>query len=317
MREGLFKNIITKNLKWFICIGVLFLVTSGISIATSTILMKIIDEVLPLRNFDKLMEVICIYVLLSLLQEIFSYTCSYANMVFTNKTEIKYKQTIIDKILNKQGDFFVKNNSGNLFQTINGDIAQVCSFIVGNIFLLMYTVFSLLTSAIYLFVLNPILLLIIFLLQPFSVILQKVVAPKIAKYSNECRDIVGKYILAMQDIFVRPIDIVLSGLKNSLVDRVNKKLYEQYHMRKRMFLVDSLCSQMSEFLRTLTMCAVIGYGGYCIINGSMSVGVLVIFITYSQRLMSHIERLLNFTLDFSEIKPIYGRNPCRQRRRWW
>ena len=62
-----------------------------------------------------------------------------------------------------------------------------------------------------------------------------------------------------------------------------------------MFLVDSLCSQMSEFLRTLTMCAVIGYGGYCIINGSMSVGVLVIFITYSQRLMSHIERLLNFT----------------------
>lgn len=223
------------------------------------------------------------------------------------KTELKLRKVIADKILCKQGDYFINNNSGDIYQVIVGDIAQISNFVIDNIFSIMYIVFSLLTSSIYLISLNWKLFIIVLTLQPLSIILQFILSPIITRYSEKQRYIIGEYIESVQDIFSNPIEIILSGLKDKFVARMNDKMMKQYRADKEVLIINGASSHLAELLRTMTVCVIIGYGGAAVIHGKISVGILVVFITYSQKLMSYFESLWNFSIDFSAIKPIHER----------
>lgn len=299
--------IIKKNIFSFIILGILLLIMSGMSIGTSTILMKIIDDILPELNFHRLVVAISVYISLCILQIIFSYIGTYYNVVFTMQTEMELKKIITDKLLWKSGSFFLNHNSGDIYQIVVGDITQVCSFVIDNTFSIMYIAFSLLSSSIYLIILNWKLFILILFLQPLSVIVQVIMSPLITRRSREQREIVGNYIMATQDVFFNPIELIVSGLRDWFVTRMNQRMMKQYSISKKMQVANGIINQLTELVGILTTCAVIAYGGYSIIYGEMSMGVLIVFITYSQKLTVAFDSMWEFSIDFSEISPIYER----------
>lgn len=180
-------------------------------------------------------------------------------------------------------------------------------FVINNLFSCLYVIFSFVTSSLYLVVLDWKIFLVIIVLQPISLIVQMIISPVITRYSKESREVVSKYIQSVQEMFMNPVGLLLSGMRKQIENRVLYRQKESYKASKKIFVISTISSHVAEILRTVTVCAVIAYGGYSIISGRISLGVLVVFITYTQKIITNIEGLWNLSIDYSEIKPIYER----------
>ena len=111
--------------------------------------------------------------------------------------------------------------------------------------------------------------------------------------------------ILIKELFTNPIEVIISGCKNKMIERMDDTMNVQLKVSKRLFIMTGACAQLSDFLMTITMCVVIGYGGYCIIEGNMTLGALFVFITYSQKNMAYVRAIVNFVNEYTTILPIY------------
>lgn len=306
-KETIFKIVFRDNIFKFIELGILMLVSTMLSLKLSVELMEIVDHVIPDNSVKKLLGAIFAYILLSIGQEILYLVQGYLQMTIGLKLGISTKPIVMDKILRQSGDYFVENSGGELFQLIMNDVDKSTSFVVNNILSFCAMFISFCTAVVYLFILNWKLCIIILLFQPLSLLLNRILTPRLTKYSEMQRNVSADYVLSVNEVVGKPINLIISGLKDKCVNRMDNKMLENYRFTKKMALVNMLSSHLASIIQTLTLCAVVGYGGYCIITGDMSIGMLMVFMTYSNRLECSFEAMWSIMLDYAEIKPICNR----------
>lgn len=110
-----------------------------------------------------------------------------------------------------------------------------------------------------------------------------------------------------QEVLSNPIELILSGYKENMVSRLVQVMRKYLDITRQSVVINMFSANAGEFLSSITLCAVIAYSGINIISGNMSVGELVVFITYAQKIVSGISSLVDFSIDMSEIEPIYDR----------
>ncbi len=168
---------------------------------------------------------------------------------------------------------------------------------------IMHIVLSLVVTVAYLLYLRWSLLLLLLLLQPVLVFAKTILAKRVVKYSETVRVCAGKVVGAMQEAYANPIEKAMSGMGGFFLGRTVKVMRERFETQKKLINLSCMNGNFSELICTMSICVVVLYGGYEVINRNMGIGTFVIFITYSQRLLAYMESLLDISIDFSQIKP--------------
>lgn len=233
MIKNAYNVILKENIKKVIFLVIFLLCFSVINVLSSRQLMHIVDDVLPLGNMEILTKNIVVYVILALFQSLTSYLCSISNSILVLESVNKLKQKLINKLFLRPGAFFSESSKGDIYQTIESDSMQFGSFVVNNMFSLMYTIFTLLAAIIFLAFINIKLLLLTLLIQPFALIIQGVLGPKIMAISEKRRKISGKCSALVQDITANPLELIISGFKKNVEKKVKVKFDEQVKIGKK------------------------------------------------------------------------------------
>ena len=311
-----------KRIFSLILISLMLLTSSYLTILTASKMAKIIDSVTSGISMDKLIVDIIVYISVVVFQNCISFYCGYCNSKLILKSINDLKTFCLNKIFSRSGEFFSKNEYGELYTAVESDTSSFCGFIMNNIFAILYTVSLLVFYVAYLAILNWKLLLAILAIQPLVLIFQLIFAPKIMKKSQLHRDNNVKYDSILQTIISNPVELIMSGMKKKsfkkddgairkMVKKSFKKLLKSiddtYDSGRSLTFVHLLSSHIIEFLSAFTTCLVIGLGGYFVLQGKMTIGVLVVFISSSDRLIKIITSISDLTFDFSEVKPIYKR----------
>ncbi len=307
MYKFAYDNTIKDNKKRIFGVGLLMLLTSLISVMSSTLLMKIIDYILPSAQLKLIIYAVIVYVLIAISQSVVSYFYSIQNTLLTIESANKLKLKIINKIFIRNGDYFTQNSRGELYQNVEYDSFQFTNFVIGNVISIIITIVNLVVAIVYLAMLDWKLTLIVIVIQPISFVFEMMMKPKIIKVSKESRDISGDYSTITQEILTNPIELILSGYKNNLISKFVKMMKKYLEVTKKSITINMFSANAGNFLGSITLCAVIAYSGISIISKNMSIGELVVFITYSQKIVSAVSSLVNFSIDQSEIIPIYER----------
>ncbi len=168
---------------------------------------------------------------------------------------------------------------------------------------IMHIAFSLVVTVAYLLYLRWSLLLLLLLLQPVLVFVKKMLAKRVVKHSETSRVCAGKVVGAMQEAYANPIDKAMSGMGDYFLGRTARVMRDRFEIQKKLINLSCMNGNFSELICTMSICVVVLYGGYEVINRNMGIGTFVIFITYSQRLLGYMESLLDISIDFSQIKP--------------
>lgn len=307
MRKYIYNNVIKKRKIEFFLMSIITLTASGITVMTSRALQEIIDYAIPSGDKVHLFLHIQQYVFLLLLGIGLSMLFSFMVSVLTLKIDMGLRKDMIESLLCRDGEYLSKKEAGEIFQVVMSDPSTIGGFIVGNIFSVLYKVCSLVFSVIYLVSLNGKMLLLIMIIQPLCILLQKIFAKVIEKQSNEQRKCSENFFTAIQDLLLRPIDIMMMGISSFVKNNTFEKMELEYTCQKKLSALGVLASHINETVSSLSMCMVIVYGGYLIMQGKISIGVLVVFMTYSGKIINNLLSLWNMRVQFSELKPIFNR----------
>lgn len=290
-----------------VVIAVFMLTNALLTTLMSSITVNIFDKSLLSGDIPSMLKYALFYLLCGVSQGLI---CFYQNVLSVSvgqKMSIDMKQKIFNNLFLKNGNFFNEFPSGELQQIINGDTQAITSFFMDTFFTTISNVLVSISMICYLAFLQWDLLVVVILLQPAVIIIQRVFAKKVTIRSEACRISLGRLISFVQQVISFFPQYIMLGMKkysNGVLKERQKKMFEEHI---KMTKVTSL----SEFLTTvvsLVMFAVLlGVGSYKISSGHMTIGILVAFIQFSQSLMQPIFQIFGLKVEFAEILPSIDR----------
>ena len=309
LKENNVTNYILKsNISSIIKIGILNVASMIVSFSIYLLYAYIIDGISAKHIGAKTLFIGIIgYICLTLAQSIVSFLNKYLSTVLQLKSEMKIRSMMVDKILKKKGRYFTETIGGELFELVMQDISIVTNFVIGNIFNIVGIGLNLIGTLIFLAAINYKIVLIIVAIQGLSYIVQRIVSKGVLIFSKDTRDNMAEYVSSIQDLFENPSEMIMSGLKNSFVERMDEKMKANYRLNKRMILTSMLGNSSMGLISQLTLCAVLGFSGYSIMTGAMSIGYFVTYINSTRDLMGYFDGMWSLSIDMCQIRPMYER----------
>ena len=298
-----FINIILKQKKYHIYMLLLILITALISLIISMITANIMDYGIINKNINLLFKLLIFYILLNLLSSIFESLSEYICVKVTNKMNINIKEEIIKNLFDKNGEYYTNNKIGEIISIINSDTMTITQLISQNLYKSIANIVIAVSMIIYLFYLQWDLLIIIIVLQPLMLLIQKLLSPKIYSISNKLRDEYGESYSISQEFISNSLQFISLGLKKLFLSNFKDVLNRIYKYDLKLTITMSINNLANNFISTMSFVAILGYGGYKASMGTITIGTLIVFLQYSQKLFQPFYQLFQLIIDISKAKP--------------
>lgn len=277
---------------------VLILVGTVCSLAAPYVLGKIIDVVIPSANRKILFELILIMIGVNIVRLIIGMCSDYLNTWLAGRIITDIKQELFCNLLNMPFSYFERNKPGEVIQVISQEVDKIQRFLTTGVIRLLNNVFTLLSLAVMLCYLNYKLFFVTLLMLPIIVFIN-------AKISKHVRHLVKNTGIKEGELY----NFYYERIKNiSLVKLFNTFEYEQRQLfakTKNLIRLNlqntkltALGNNGSFFFISLSPLLILLIGGYDVINQVMTIGALVAFIQYSNRLIAPTNDFLNLYIDY-------------------
>lgn len=281
----------------------LMIVNSLLTIAVSSILSSIIDEVVIRGEFEALFMSIIFYTLVAVAQQVFSLLSSIIYERVGQSISMEVKKDIVRNLFDKNGTFFSKSQTGEILEVINGDSAVISELLTNKFLTTISNVVTAISMIAYLAAIQWDLLLVILVLQIAIVPMQSVWGKKTYKYAEKYRELYGKNISYSQEFVSNAVRFIGGGLRKFFNKRYADSLNEVYKADMDLTVIAGLSSTCANALSVIIFVVVIGMGGYKVSVETMTMGALVIFIQNSQQLLQPMYQLANLKIEINSSMP--------------
>ncbi len=291
----------TKFIKpyWFkeLILFILMLLTSVGSLASPYILKIIIDEVFPSSDFQYLLEILAILVAVNIFRIIVSYWSDYLYEWVSNHIVLDLRTALFNRLIRLPISFFDKNKTGDLIHRINSEVNSVQNMLTGSLVRFVNSFFTILGLAIALSMINCKLFAISMVIVPFVFINTKYFQPKIYKIIEKARekdsDILNYFIERFENVkLIKSYNKY--GYENNKLTLKIKQLIE---LNIKNVKLASGTRSISTFLVTLSPILIFIWGGREVMLGTMTLGSLVAFIQYLNRLFNPMRDIMSLYWD--------------------
>ncbi len=281
----------------------MMLFSTALGLAYPLFIKVLIDRVYVVGSDPRLLIlVVALMFLVALLRNALSAFGSYLNTWLTVRVLFDMRFALFRKLQNIPLLHFRKTKVGDLIARLNGDIAEVQSVAMGTLLGAVGSFLTLVGSVAILMWLNLKLFLISGVLIPASFLIIRHFRDRIRNLAREIRE--------------KNADLghfLMESLEASKFIRSHS--LEKYEARKfvrknKSFILSMLNFQVASALAdglngiflAVSSLIVLGYGGYMVIGGLMTVGSLVAFEVYQVRLFGPIQNLLGIYFQLQRAR---------------
>ncbi len=245
----------------------------------------------PKMNLEKIKNITILLATLYIISTLFNYIESIAMTETANRFAQKLRTSISTKINKLPLKYFDAHSTGDILSRITNDIDTIAQSMNESLSTLVSATTLLLGTIIMMFVTNWILALTAILSSLFGFIFMFLVLGKSQKYFTERQVELGNLNGHIEEVY-SGINVVkvYNGTEeaNKKFDELNKKLYNAN--RKSQFL-SGLMPSMMQFIGNFSYVAVCIVGALLTMNGNITFGVIVAFITYVRLFSSPLSEL--------------------------
>lgn len=293
-----------KNCKLEECIiFILMLANSFLSIFLSQIMANLIDGLSIGAWSGMLLKTVIAYIIVSVLQQVLLGLQSILYVQVDQKITISVKKDIISSLFDKDGEFFSKVQSGDIMEVINGDSNVIAELLTATFLTTISNVITAIAMIVYLAILQWDLLLIIIVLQLLIIPIQALFGNKIYKLSSKYRELYGNNVSQSQEFLANATRFIGGGLKPFFNKKYNKSLDNIFKADIKLTTTTTINSSLVNLLSVLVFVAIIGIGGYKVTVGAITMGILIVFIQNSQRLIEPLFQLVNLKIELDKSMP--------------
>lgn len=210
---------------------------------------------------------------------------------------IKLRMDCLQHINKLSGDYYTNYNSGDLYTILFNDIENIKSVLINSFFSFLSNLFTAIGLLFFLVWLQADLLLILLISQCILFLLQRKLNYNIEITSESTRFAMGRLNSSAQELISNLFSFTENGL--------NKYSFKKYVFLENDYAKNSVNtsfiltfnSACLNLLNSLTVASILGYGGYKVILGSLSLGGFISFNLYSQRFINPVIQLVQYNTE--------------------
>lgn len=240
-----------------------------------------------------------VIVAFTLVQGMLNYAAAYLNGWVGGKITVDVKRALFRKLLFLEPAFYDKNDSGYIIQRFSSDADAACNGLIDNIRLFLSRVFSSL-SLIGVLIYNSwqlsiiAILVLVCALMPLSQV-RRMIKNTIKKQVEESATILTNY----NETYAGCKTIASYNLQEHAFEKYNATITKLFKLSIKMIQKTAWLTPMLHVVASIGIGAVIGYGSYLIVNGTITSGNFVSFLTALIMLYGPIK---NIGKNFSAVQ---------------
>lgn len=275
----------------------LLILTSLASLASPYFLKLIIDDVFPSKDYYYLLQVIFALLAIYILRIVASYFSDIVYANISSKVVADIRKDLFSHLLALPLSFFNKRPVGDIVHRLNYEVDRVQEVLANSIIRFINITFTIIGLVIALCLLNLNLFLVSCLVFPLIFATVALLTPKVRALYEKINQKEGH----LQGYFQERISSVMLikvmnayGYENKVLDTALSSLIKE---RVNASKLSSINKNITTFLIAIGPLIVFLWGGKDVLLGFMSLGALVAFIQYLNRLYSPCMDIMNLYND--------------------
>lgn len=276
----------------------LMMVVSTASLASPFILSIIIDKVFPAKDYEMLIQILAILVLIYIIRIGASAILEYLYTSVGGEIMTSIRKDFFNHLIKLPIIFFNEHKNGDIVYRIHNEVDQVQNALTGSFIKAINSGFTVIGITIMLCILNYNLFFITIITFPFIFLSSKFFYPKIRKAVEEENEENSALISHFSERFA---NIKLIKTYNTYIcenEKLKKRLKNLLDVQVKRTVLSASAQGVSTFFIALGPVLVFGLGGKDVLAGSMTLGALVAFIQYLSRLFPPLKDIIGLYSEF-------------------
>lgn len=295
------------NTKWYIILAFCLGLKNVESLISPWLVSQIVDNAIE----EKSINTIVLYSIISFILTIASGLVIVVSQGVTVKIERRIVASIREKCLNsilqKTGFFYTNINSSDILTLFMQDIENISNMLSYQFINIIYNIIMLIAISVFLINTCWQLAIVVYIILIVLLGTQKKLSVKIEEATKESRNSAIALQKPLQELISNSLSFVLGNLGQYQQKKIknNENIFAKVKMKTSITIAQYSAS--ISLISGVLVVLIIGIGGVQVINGVLSVGTLLAFDIYTQRLLSPLTNLSNIRADIATIKVSYNR----------
>ncbi len=220
-----------------------------------------------------------------------------------NESEMRMYSQAFSKLLRLKAGYFTDKNSAEVINSMSTDVSMVSSLTDRYNVMIISFVFKIFSGIAGLLVISPLLTLVVIAMVPVKYLTVKRLSKIREKRTEAYIDKIRGFSAWMSDTISGVKEIKLWNLFKPKTEEFTEKESELLIDAKKFTMIDAWNMFVEVFLTWIVSALLYVFGGMLLINGSLTIGGLFAFISYSSYVTSPISVVLNMKMVFARIIP--------------
>jgi len=278
------------------------ILTSVGTLVSPYVLKIIIDDVFPSQDYSLLINILLILIGINIFRLCINYVSDYLFEWVSNNITCDIRMDLFNHLMRLPISFFHQNKAGDLVHRVNSEINSIQSILTGTVVRLINSLCSIIGLAVMLCILNWPLFLLSMSIMPFVFFNTRYFQPKIQENIKNSREKDSDILSFLMERFSN-IKLIKSYVRQNYEQKkLFEKTKEQISLNLKNIRLTGTTRNITMFLTMIVPILILGVGGKQVISGVMTVGALVAFIQYTNRIFDPFRNLMG--LYFETIRAL-------------
>ncbi|MEM1312789.1 MAG: ABC transporter ATP-binding protein [Patescibacteria group bacterium] len=283
------------------------LINAGTNVATPVLISIAIDEYISKRNLGGLNLILGILASMYLVTMIVSFLQTRLVGQVSQRVLFRLRENLFAKLQELPLTFFQQNKAGDIIARINSDTEKLNNFLSGSIFQFVSSFFTFIGIGVFIFFLNWQLALVVWLAVIMVVFLSRVISPLVNSKNKESLETNGNMIAFLDENLnnFKALAAFNKGeyLRTSFTE-LNQTNFKQTFTAQ---VLNGLFNPLYSFAGNIAQILVLAFGLYLLQQGNLTLGLLIGFISYTQKFYEPLRTLGNIWGTMQEAVAAWGR----------
>lgn len=277
---------------------ILMVLGSVAGLASPYILKLIIDKAFPSKDFEYLVNILLVLFAINVARILITFFSEYTYTLVSNYIMRDMRMDLFKHLIRLPVSFYDKNKAGDLLQRINNEINIIQDIVTNSVLRFVNNSLTIVGITIALILLNYKLFLIAMLAIPFVIFNTIYFQPKIHKIIRLSRekdsDILCFLIERFENIKLIKSYLTYNFEQSNLFQHIKSLI----NLNVRNVILNSTTRNISTFLISSSPLLILFWGGKQVMVSAMTIGSLVAFLQYLNRLYNPLRDLMSLYFDF-------------------
>lgn len=273
------------------CAGICTIIAAGGTAYLPWVIKDMVDQVLRDKNTEMLNYIAMSIVVIFVIRGIAFYGQSYLMSYVGQRVIIDIRRAVFTKLQRLSMSFYDKNKTGTIMSYVTNDVSALQGALVDNVVEMITESVILIASIVMMIYLDWKLFLVTFGTFPFVLGFIDLFGKRIRKSGSRIQEAAADITSVLQET-VSSARVIKSFVREGYeVARFDKENMNNFHANMKNAQLMATLTPTIEFVAAIGVTIILWYGGNSVINGEITAGSLVAFLTYAVNISNPIKRL--------------------------